>query len=645
MLILKDMRMDWVQTWVTTVTEHAPLSEKFLDGVRYLSVFLGALVLALFLTPLCRELVRKLGMLDQPDSRRIHQTPIPRGGGLAVFFAFQAVLWLTVFLTEAPISPAFSYTFQTAFLVGSSVLLLIGFIDDKWGMRAIIKLLGQILVASFLFFMGVRIGGILVEFPIWLDYIITVLWIVGAINAFNLIDGLDGLASGLAMIASIGIAGSLFFTGQSSSAIPYLALSGACLGFLRYNFHPATVFLGDTGSMFLGLCMAVLPLESGSRKELLPAIVVPLLAMGVPLFDTLLAIWRRTVRALLQKSAVGQQIEKRFRVMQPDKEHLHHRVLQKTMNQRNAALVLYGISALLVVVALLGVLFKKQGPGIFLLTFIIAVVVIVRHLVRVELWDTGRLLSNQHVAIRKGLITPLFVLFDLAALTGASILAYWTIYLVLPRDVVLTRLPVFVGSVFLLLVLSKTYLRVWSRTSFSDFSYLIGAIFMGALVGSACSWLFYGREQIIRFVIVFTGLATVPILGVRLLGETLRGAMALIKRRNILTKENTERILVYGAGTRFRNYLRSREAQLISDESVIVGIIDDHLEFAGRVIYNYEVLGNIHEIPNICATMKVSRLVLTCNLPRERQETLLRFARESHVKVYLWSCQEQELQS
>jgi len=635
--------MDWVQTWVTTVTEHAPLSEKLLDGVRYISVFLGALVLALILTPLCRELVRKLGMLDKPDPRRIHQKPIPRGGGLSVFFAFQVVLGLYIVFTGAPISPAFPTSFQMAFFVGSSGLLLLGFIDDKWGMSAMVKLLGQILVATFLFSMGVTIGGIFVEFPLWLDYIITVLWIVGAVNAFNLIDGLDGLASGLAVIASAGIAGSLFFTGQSSSAIPYLALSGACLGFLRYNFHPATVFLGDTGSMFLGLCMAVLPLESGSRKELLPAIVVPLLAMGVPLFDTLLAIWRRTVRALLQKSAVGQQIEKRIRVMQPDKEHLHHRVLQKTMNQRNAAWVLYGISAFLVLVALLGVMFKKQGPGIFLLTFIIAVVVIVRHLVRVELWDTGRLLSNQHVAIRKGLITPLFVLFDLAALTGASLLAYWTIYLVLPRDVVLTRLPIFVVSVFVMLVLSKTYLRVWSRTSFSDFSYLIGAILLGALVGSALSWLFYGREQIVRFVIAFTGLATVPILGVRLLGETLRGAMNLSRRRTILLNENAERILVYGAGTRFRNYLRSREAKIISEESVIVGIIDDHLEFFGRVIYNYEVLGNIQNIPELCKTWKVTRMVLTCNLPHERLETLLRFAKEGNIKVSKWTCVQQEM--
>lgn len=637
------MRIDWVNTWVNTVTGNAPLSDKLLDGLKYVSVFLGALALALILTPICREFVRKLGMIDQPDARRIHKKPIPRGGGLSVFLAYQLVLGLYVFLSQAHISSVFSYSFQNTFLLGSSALLILGFIDDKRGMHPFVKLTGQILVATFLFVMGVSVGGIFVKFPFWLDYVVTVLWIVGAINAFNLIDGLDGLASGLAMIASAGIAGSLFFAGQSACAIPYIALSGACLGFLRYNFHPATVFLGDTGSMFLGLCMAVLPLQSGSRVELLPAIVVPLLAMGVPLFDTLLAIWRRTVRALLQRTAVGQEIEKRIRVMQPDKDHVHHRVLQSTMNQRNAAWILYGISALLVLVALLGVMLKKQGPGVFLLAFIVAVMVIVRHLARVELWDTGKLLSHQHVAIRRGLITPLFVIFDLVALSVTSVFAYWIIYLKVPREVVFSKLPLFVVSVFVMLVLSKTYRRVWSRTHFADFSYLIGAVFVGAMFGSAFLWLLYGREHILRFVIVFGALALIPLLGIRLLGETLRGAMTLMKRRALFYKENMERILVYGAGLRFRNYLRIREVRIASEESVVVGIIDDHLEFADRVIYSYDVLGNINDIPRICKEKKISRIVLTCSLPHERLEMLLRMAKEANVKVSAWSYHEEEL--
>jgi len=637
------MRVDWVQTWVNTVTGHTSLSDKLLDVVKYASIFVGALTLSLILTPLCREVVRKLGMIDQPDDRRVHKKPIPRGGGLSVFLTYHLILVLYVFFSEMPIGIAFPNSFQFAFFVASSALLVIGFADDKRSMHPAVKLTGQIAVATFLFVMGIRVGDIFVTFPTWLDYGVTVFWIVGAINAFNLIDGLDGLASGLAMIASGGIAGSLFFAGQFTSAIPYLALCGACLGFLRYNFHPASVFLGDTGSMFLGLCMAVLPLQSGSRMELLPAIVVPLLAMGIPLFDTVLAIWRRTIRALLQKTLVGQEIEKRIRVMQPDKDHVHHRILQSTLNQRTAAWVLYGAGALLVLVAWLGVMLKEQGPGVFLLAFIIAVMVIVKHLARVELWDTGKLLSQQHIAIRKGLITPLFVIFDLMALSLTSVLSYWIIYLQVPRTVVFTKLPLFVVSIFVMLVFSKTYRRVWSRTNFADFSYLIGALFIGALLGNAGLWLLYGREHLFRFVLVFSALATIPILGIRLLGETLRGAMTLMKRRALLDKESTERILVYGAGMRFRNYLRIREVMLASEESVIVGIVDDHLEFADRVIYSYDVLGNIHDIPTICKERKINRIVLTCSLPRDRLDNLLSLAKDSKVKVSAWSYREKEL--
>ena len=637
------MRIDWVETWVNTVAGHAPLADRLMDGVKYVSVFMGALVISLVLTPLCREFVRKLGMIDQPDARRIHNKPIPRGGGLSVFFAYQALLGLYVLFTGEPISAAFPYSFQVAFFVASTGLVVLGFIDDKRGMHPAVKLSGQILVATFLFVMGVRVGGIFVAFPGWLDYGVTVFWIVGAINAFNLIDGLDGLASGLAMIASAGIAGSLCFAGQFASAIPYLALCGACLGFLRYNFHPATVFLGDTGSMFLGLCMAVLPLQSGSRMELLPAIVVPLLAMGVPLFDTLLAIWRRTVRALLQKTIVGQQIEKRIRVMQPDKEHVHHRLLQSTPNQRTAAWMLYGISGALVGVAWLGVILEKQGPGVFFLAFIVAVMVIVRHLTRVELWDTGKLLSNQHITIRKGLIMPLFVIFDLVALSVTSVLAYWIIYLQVPREVVLTKLPLFVVSVFVMLVFAKTYRRVWSRTHFADFSYLMGAVFMGALLGSAFLWLLYGSEHIFRFVIVFVALATIPILGIRLVGETLRGAMTLMRQRAMLYNEKTERILVYGAGMRFRNYLRIREAKSASEESVIVGVIEDHLEFSDRVIYGYDVLGNISDLSSICKEKKIKRIVLACSLSSEKLDMVLRMAQGNNVKVSIWSYSEQDL--
>ena len=334
------MTVNWVTDWVRA-SENV-IARIATDGVKYAAAFGGALAISLLLTPLLREAARKVGMVDQPSARRINKVPIPRGGGLAIFVAFYVTLELLVLWTGEPISQQFSLHWQRSFLLASGLLVVIGLIDDKFGMRPMVKLAGQTAVALILYASGVHVGGIVVAFPPWLDCLVTVLWIVGAVNAFNLIDGMDGLATGLAVIASAGLAGALLFTGNSSATLPYLVLCGACLGFLRYNLHPATVFLGDSGSMFLGLCIATLPLVSGSRKELVASLGMPLLAMGVPIFDTMLAIWRRSVRSLMPQPLRG--MGGRVRVMQPDRDHLHHRLLRQTMNQRSVAVMLYTIS-------------------------------------------------------------------------------------------------------------------------------------------------------------------------------------------------------------------------------------------------------------------------------------------------------------
>lgn len=405
------------------------------NGAKYVFAFLGAFVVSLLLTPLCREGARRMGMIDRPDARRINKIPIPRGGGLAVFVAFHAVLWGLVLILGGPLSARFSLEWQVRFLTASSLLVAIGLADDKTSLRPGVKLFGQAAVATILFLSGVHVGGIVVAFPPWLDYLVTVFWIVGAINAFNLIDGMDGLATGLAFIAAVGLSGGLLFMGQSADTLPYLIFAGACLGFLRYNFHPASVFLGDTGSMFLGLCIATFPLMTGTRKELVASLGVPLLAMGVPIFDTMLAIWRRTVRALLPAEFGAAQ--HRVHVMQPDKEHLHHRILRKTLNQRTAAVILYSISVLLVALGVGGSLLHNRAPGLFLIAFIIAIVVVVRHLARVELWDTGRLLSQETVARRHGVFVPIYIGVDVCALCAAWLASRWLLEMPLNRSVIL----------------------------------------------------------------------------------------------------------------------------------------------------------------------------------------------------------------
>jgi len=605
---------------------------------------MGALVVSLALTPLFRELMRKLGMVDQPNARRINKTPIPRGGGVSIFIAFHLTLAAFVFLNGTEVSEQFSTSWQYAFLIGSSALACIGFLDDKFGLRPIVKLLGQIAVASFLFFSGIRVGGILVAFPPWLDYAVTLFWIVGAVNAFNLIDGMDGLASGLALIASAGLAGTLFFAGCLDNMIPYAVLGGACLGFLRYNFHPATVFLGDTGSMFLGLCIATLPLVSGSRLELIPSLIVPLLAMGIPIFDTLLAIWRRIVRARLLSKESGGKTEPRAWIMEPDKEHLHHRVLHVMKSQKIAAWTFYAASLMLVVIGLFSVLSKKRAPGVFLIAFSIAIIVVVKHLVYTELWDTGRLLSGRPAAMRKRLITPLYVLFDLVTLALMWMLAQWVLYAENPGSLFLTHMPLHVGAIFVFLALTKTYQRVWRHAQFSDFLLLLFSVILGVVFGSGLITILYSTgENGWRFCLVFAAFSLFPLMISRLAVESLLATMQELKRRTLLQDASVTKLFVYGAGLRFRNYMREQTIHLAVADRVIVGIIDDDVQLLGRMVYGYKVLGGLHDIPDLCKSKKAVHVVITCVLPAERQQALLRMALEYGFKVSLWVNEEKEL--
>lgn len=609
------------------------------DGVKYAGAFLGALALSLALTPLCREWARRIGMVDKPDARRIHHEPTPRGGGLAVFITFHLMLGLLFLGIGGPVGRAFSGFWQWRFLLASGMLVAVGLIDDKIGLRPVVKLAGQVGVALILYLSGIRIGGVIVAFPPWLDCLVTVFWIVGAVNAFNLIDGMDGLATGLALIACVGLAGALLFTGQSALTLPYLVLAGACLGFLRYNFHPASVFLGDTGSMFLGLCVATLPLMTGSRKELVASLGVPLLAMGVPIFDTLLAIWRRSVRALLPQGVVDGV--RRSRVMQPDKEHVHHRLLREKMNQRTAAMTLYGVSLVLVAVGLVGTLLKGRAPGLFLIAFIVAVYVVARHLQRVELWDTGRLLSQKRGTLRQGLLVPFYMAVDALTLCGAWLFARWEANLTVSRESILENMPMFIVPVFVALVIAKTYWRVWSRSQVRDFATLGAAVMAGTLTGTGLIWLLSELEPgLFRFAFLFGMVAVIPIAGLRLVRDSVHGVMHAMERRLLMDKEGVSRCLVYGGGLRFRAFLRELMERTGMNNRVIVGIVDDDLNLKGRIISGYVVLGPGRELAELVRKWKVDTLIITCVMPQAEREKLIASALALGLRVTLWACEE-----
>lgn len=313
--------------------------------VPYILLFLSALVTTLLTTPLASKIAWKVGAIDYPEKRRINKTPIPRMGGIAVFLGLFVALLLQVFgyrhlgwpfSIMPPRSRAISYP-----LLGLAMLTIFvtGLLDDKFSLKPHQKLFGQVLAATFAACSGLVIGNIVspftdefIELGIW-TYPITVIYLVAYVNIFNLIDGLDGLASGIAVIASFTMFIIAFGGGRFDAAGLSIALAGACLGFLKYNFHPASIFLGDSGSMLIGFALGTISLLNVTRIAGLTTIIVPLVIAGIPIIDTFSAI----VRRMRGHVSIGQA----------DRGHIHHRLIAEGFDQRQAVLLMYAWTSVL----------------------------------------------------------------------------------------------------------------------------------------------------------------------------------------------------------------------------------------------------------------------------------------------------------
>jgi UDP-GlcNAc:undecaprenyl-phosphate GlcNAc-1-phosphate transferase len=293
------------------------------------------------LIPHVVRLAKLIGKMDVPDARKVHTTPIPRLGGIAIFFG--SILSL---VSLELLQPGF-FTTQShwyGIVIGSSLMFLLGVIDDLKNLSAKFKFGFQICAALIAYYMGVKIlvlsnpmGGMLI-LPDWLSVSMTVFWLVGITNTINLIDGLDGLAAGVSMIAGITLSIIAIQTNQYLGAVIILTLVGSTIGFLRYNFNPAKIFMGDSGSLFLGFTLAAISITGVLKLAATVTILLPLLILGVPILDTTFAILRR---ALSGKP-----------IFQPDKGHLHHRLLGIGLSQRRVVIIIYGFSSLLAGIAL-----------------------------------------------------------------------------------------------------------------------------------------------------------------------------------------------------------------------------------------------------------------------------------------------------
>lgn len=314
---------------------------------KIILAFLISVTISFATAPLSIKIAQAMGIIDRPkDARRVHKNPTPRFGGMSIFLGSMVALTI----------PAAMNNKIMVAMLGGLLMYLLGVIDDMYDIKPVVKFLGQLVIASLVFAMGIRISFISNYFGMTatgphanvilstgVGYIITVLWIVGITNAVNLMDGLDGLAAGSVAIMALSLAYIAYIHGSRLGSMPVcialVAVAGGCIGFLPYNFSPAKTFMGDGGALYLGYMIAVLSVISPLKRATVVGALIPMLTLAVPIFDTLFAMLRR---ALKHQS-----------IMHADKGHLHHHLMAAGFGQRRSVLIMYGIVGIMGIVSVL----------------------------------------------------------------------------------------------------------------------------------------------------------------------------------------------------------------------------------------------------------------------------------------------------
>src|SRR6266436_9754551 len=337
--------------------------------VAFFAIFFLSLLFSFVLTRYVRDFASRRGWVAVPSQERhLHSTPLPRLGGVAIFISFSLGMLAAAFMASyiPYLHSAVSFKTLLTILVPACLVFLLGVYDDLYSVGPYVKFAVQALAATMLFLGGLRILNIPVLFgnhqlPWFLGLPLTILWVLAITNAFNLIDGLDGLAAGSALFSTLVVFVVALLGGSPLVSLITLALAGAILGFLRFNFNPATIFLGDCGSLFIGFMLSALALQGAQKAPTIIAVAIPVVSFGLPILETSLSVVRRFIS--------GRP------VFTADREHIHHKLLQRGLSHRQVVIVLYGVSALFALLSLfllwptgstLGLVLAVLGTGIWI---------------------------------------------------------------------------------------------------------------------------------------------------------------------------------------------------------------------------------------------------------------------------------------
>jgi UDP-GlcNAc:undecaprenyl-phosphate GlcNAc-1-phosphate transferase len=566
-----------------------------------LSLLAPALVAALFafaLTPLVSRFAILVGAVDMPGRRKVHSRPIPRLGGLAVVLSIAAV-WVGSTMILGPVLPP---ELSRGLSLGVVPLLVISAIDDIRGVRAWHKLLAHIVAASVAVTFGVSLGSEVHLFgAIHLGALaapLSILWLVGVTNAFNLIDGLDGLSAGLALIAAVSMAAVFGLVDQPAMAGAALVLAGGLAGFLPYNLHPARSFLGDTGATAIGFCLGAFALKGGSTLSSGLAALVPVFIMGLPIADTLIAMARRAVRRFERR---------RGGLFDSDRNHIHHRLLALGIDHGRAVLVLYCAGAALAAAAFGSMFLKAQDAALVIVALLVAGFV-----------GVHRLDYDEFAFIRRGTVLrvydtavvhrSMFVVFVDLAISAIS--AYVALGLKLDTwtfpeagamlaDLTVTFAPV----TALVFWYAGMYRGGWRVANVTDLAHACGAAVAATVLGAVLHQVLSATPQPPAVFLIY-GLVNMVLV------TTSRGSYVVLLNSQQRARNQGAPVLLYGAG----RHGIAAASELFDDPDAglrPIGFIDDDPSRKGRRVRGLPVLGTLRDLDKLIEQHGVKAVLLT----------------------------------
>ncbi|MCW1887304.1 hypothetical protein OKA04_21380 [Luteolibacter flavescens] len=601
-----------------------------------LPVSLGFTRLMIYLGP-------KLGLIDVPDERRIHTKLIPRAGGIAVFLT---MLIGMVLLHAKGHAGILGGKWMMHFLAGSTILVVTGIADDRYGISAWVKLGVQILASAVMFSHNPSSAGLFMGFqiPWFVDLGIHVFWTVALINAFNLIDGMDGLCGGLGTIALLILAALAAVGDRPENAFLISIMVVALLGFLRYNFHPARIFLGDTGSMLVGFFLASVGTETVGKHAVVAGLLMPLLVGGIPLLDVGLAVWRRGARRI----AVSRPGQATIKIFGPDRDHLHHRLLNWGLTQRQAVVAIYAFAAVISLIALLPIL----GGANFLTLSVVGIVIIglvgLRYIAPVEFLESGR---GLRALIRKPRSSRMMMLcylcYDAAALAGSFFAGWWILSKAsrMPIDWIdaVSSASIFTGCTVAAMGFAKAHARRWTRASAHDFAECTTWLFCGAgisftLLGMSQSD-FSFHDLAVHCIALCMG--ATALFAPRSVGFLLQESVidTMHRKRRLRSRSSKKGVIIYGAGDLgelFVCHLRLTPPDSWMDYHFI-GFIDDNESLRGRRLRGFPILGSLEHLPTVVKQTGATSIMVTSSvISEEKWQAFESLARELGLEVQRW---------